>query len=203
MEHKSNGLYTLLIIGAVIATIIIVYLLVGTYYNVPLTSLIPFTTKIEPTTSPQGARIEPSGKKLVPVQKFTLPSGLVLYVVTGKFVSAPAYNAQGILQGDFVINEDPVGHKIPVIMAKKTDKISYTKSTGSFDGKTVVGTEDVETLRTSIVVNAPAQLRIYPITPGKTPTDILVQKVMDGIIGGNWSILGTFTITPNTVGVIQ
>ncbi len=179
--------------------IVVVYLRVATYFHIPLVSLLPSTPLTQrflvPSPTP---RVKPTS-----VQRFTSTNGVVSYNVRGKFVISPTYNALNVLQSDFVIDEDPVSHRISVIMTIKTGKINVGRSQGSLKGTTVWKLEDTESLRQSIQVNAPAQLRLQPVSPTLTAYDLSVQKTMDSIIAGSWSIPVDFVLHPPMVGVVQ
>jgi len=136
------------------------------------------------------------------VQKFIMQKGEVLYVIQGKFVTAPAYNVNHVLQGLFVIDHDPYNHKIQVSMASKTGKITMSTSEGSFNGQTVVSLQDIDTMQKSIKINAPVQLR-YSVGPSKTTSNLSMQAVLDGIIGGSWVIPNGFVLSPSIVGIVK
>ena len=202
MNTDSRWQYILLGVGAFVVVIVIVYLRVATYFNIPLVSLLPLNPLTKSLSPPPTLRI--LKEKPSSVKRLTMKNGAALYIITGKFVTSPTYNAQNILQGDFVIDGDPAGHRIPVVMTSKTDKMTVVRSQGSFDGgKNVVGSEDAESLRQSITAGAPVQLRIYPVAPGELTIDTAVQNVLDGIIAGNWSIPDDFVLHPPMVGLLQ
>lgn len=191
--------YILLAAYAFLVVVVGVYLLVSTYFHIPLVSLLPSLPfmKSAPVASPT------PGIKPTSVQRFTSTNGVVSYAVRGKFVTNPTYNALNVLQSDFVIDEDPSSHRIPVVMTIKTGKINVGRSQGSLQGTTVWKLEDTESLRQSINVNAPAQIRLQPVSPELSAYDLSVQTTMDSIITGNWSIPGDFVLHPPMVGVLQ
>lgn len=203
MNNKSNNLYALLLIGAAVIVIVIMHVIAGTHFNIPLISLLPFNSAIQPVDLQNGVPTQQKGKPPTSVQRFTLTSGVVSYNVRGKFVTNPAYNAQNVLQSDFVIDEDPASHRIPVVMTIKTGKINVGRSQGSLNGTTVWRLEDTESLRQSIKVNAPAQLRLVPVSLALTAYDLSVQKTMNSIMASNWSIPDDFVLHPPMVGVVQ
>jgi hypothetical protein len=201
MNKNSRWQYILVGIGALIV-IIDVFLLVTTYYHVPLETLLPSRSKTKGLSPPPTLAILKAAPS--PVEKLNVKNGMSLYVITGKFVTAPIYNAQNILQGDFVIDKDPAPRKIPVVMTGKTGTISVVRSKGSFDGgKNVVTSESTEHLRLSIKVGAPVQLRIYPVPPATSVNDIPDHKILDNIMAGNWSIPDNFVLRPPMVGLLE
>jgi hypothetical protein len=201
MNNKSNVLYALLLLAALTAVMFMVYVFIGTYHNVPLASLVPVISKTKLVGLPTIVPSSPTGTIMAPIQKFDQPKGL-LYVVTGKFVTAPTYNAKNVLQGYFMMNQDPTFHKILVILGKKTDKITVGTSQGSFNGRTTITSEDVDALQKSIKVNATVQLR-FSIGSEKSANNDALQLVLDGIMKGDWSIPNTFILNPSIVGIIQ
>ena len=192
MNQLPSWKYILLYIG-IFFIILSTFICIGAYFHIPLPFVFTKTASIVSQT--------PIITK--PIQRFTTTKNVKLYVITGKFVTNPTYNAQNVLQGDFVIDNDPTSHRIPVIMTSKTDTITVGRSQGNFDGKTVVGPENTENLRQSITINAPVQLRIYPITTKKTENDMMMQKVMDGLLAGTWSIPDDFVLLPSMVGIVE
>jgi len=206
MNNKSNILYVFLILGAISVVMFMLYLFIGTYNNVPIASLLPFASRKQSATLRDGIPSpspKPANKNLPSVQRIVSSTGLVVYIVQGKFVTAPTYNSIGMLQGDFVIDRDPLSHKIKVIMTSATGKMNVSKSEGSFDGKTLVGTEDGDNIRQSITVNAPVQLRVYSTGSVPSASDKLEQKVLDGIIQGDWSIPDNYILSPPSIGFIE
>ncbi len=199
METNSKWKYILLSIGAFFVIIVIVYLRVAADYHIPLVSLLPSLPfmKSAPVATPT------PGVKPTSVQRFTSSTGMVSYTVRGKFVTTPIYNEQNVLQSEFVIDQDPSAQKIPVIMTIKTGKINVGRSQGNLNGTTVWKLEDTESLRQSIKVNAPVQLRLQPITPTLTPYDLSVKETMDSVMAGYWSIPDDFVLHPMMVGVVQ
>jgi hypothetical protein len=196
MNNKPSRLYTILVIGAVIAVVIMVYLLVGTYFNVPLTSLLPFTSTIQPT--------QPAGKKLTSVKEIAMSNGQYQYVISGKFVTTPEYNRQNILQSDFVIDGDPRANRIPVYMTAKTGKISVGKAPDATFNKIVWAIIPTEELRKAIHLNVPAQLRTW-YSPKKNTIPILsvFHNALEQIMSGEWNMPPDFYLTPTDVVVMQ
>jgi len=205
MNNKTNILYVLLLLVAISVILFMGYLFIGTYHNVPLSSLlalVPKTTSINPQTSP--ASLMPStGAKQTSIQKITLPNGLASYTIRGKFVTQPTYNVRDVLQSYFVIDGDPSSNQILVIMTSRTGKINVGRSKGSLDGVTMWKIEDTESLRKSIKVNAPAQLRINPNMSGDSKTAIYIENVLNGMMNGNWSMPDNFNLNPPMVGVVM
>jgi hypothetical protein len=207
MDSKSRWKYILLAIYAFVVVVVGAYLLASAYFHVPLISLLPFspaTKNISPVSpAPQGT-LPPAGKFTTTnsaARRLTMTNGVPLYIITGKFVTTPAYNTQNLLQGDFVIDGDPGSHRISVIMGSKTDKISVVLSQGSFDSiQNVEESEDTERLRQRITAGTPAQLRMYPAT---SVNDIPGHQVLDEVVVNNWSIPGDFVLRPQIVGLLQ
>ena len=196
---NSKWQYVLLGVAAFLVVVVLVYLRVAASFNIPLVSLLPST----PFTTGSSLISPTPSAKPTSIKRFTSSTGTVSYEVRGKFVTTPMYNAQNVLQSYFVIDQDPSNHRIPVVMTLKTGKINVGRSQGSLTGTTVWKLEDTESLRQSIKVNAPAQLRLQPITSVLTDYDLSVQKTMDSILAGYWSIPEGFVLHPPMVGVIQ
>lgn len=196
MDRNMRWKYILLGVGVFLVVIVLVYLQVAAHFHVPVASLLPSGPR--PLSIPAASPTPTEEPAPPPVQRVTLTNGTVLYIITGEFVTAPAYNTQQVLQGDFVIGNDPT-HIITVVMTGKTDKITVGRFKGSFNGKIVVGLEDTESLRQSITAHMLVQLRISSPAPAKSANDILDQKVMDSIIAGIWSIPKGFILHTSTV----
>jgi len=126
-----------------------------------------------------------------------------MYLITGKFVTTLVYNEQQLLQGDFVIDGDPSSHSIPVVMTRKTGNINVIRTQEKLDGTNAVKPEDTESFRQSIIVNAQIQLRIYSLASEKSANDKIEEKVLDGMIAGNWSIPDDFIIDPPMIVVLK
>jgi hypothetical protein len=200
MNTDSRWKYIFLGVGAFLVVIVIVYFRVASYFHVSVASLLPSGPR--PILIHTASTLPKEEPAPAPVQRFTTANGEAVYVITGRFVTAPAYNAQHLLQGDFVIDKDPLKHKIPVVMISKTDKISVGTSTDSFTGKTTVASETGEQVKSGIVVNSWVQLRVYPLGATKSADYIVEQKVMDNILAGNWSIPDGFVLHPSSLGFI-
>jgi hypothetical protein len=190
-----------IILGISVIAAIIFFINPGAvkYYHVPRVSLLPSgatptVSRVLPPTSPA---VRPTS-----VYSSTTPEGLATYIIKGKFVTNPMYNAQQILQSDFVIDEDPLNHRIPVIMTSKTGKISVIRYQKSSRGTTVLGPEDTDSFRQSVKVNAPVLLHLFLKTPGFSEYDRLIQKVMKDVMGGNWSIPSDFVLYPAIVRIL-
>lgn len=199
MKTDSKWKYLLLGIGAFLVVIVLVYLRVAASFNIPLVSLLPLTplTQSLPSVPPT------PGVKPTSIQRLSASTGTVMYIVLGKFVTTPSYDAQNVLQSDFVIDGDPTSQKIRVVMTIKTGKINVGRAQGSLHGTIVWKLEDTESLRQSIHVNAPAELRLQPISTSLTAYDLSVQKTMDSIMAGYWSVPADFVLHPPMVGVVQ
>ncbi|MCX6791652.1 MAG: hypothetical protein NT149_01275 [Candidatus Gottesmanbacteria bacterium] len=174
MDTKSRWKYVLVAVYAFLVVVVGVYLVVSKYYHVPLASLLPSnpSTKSMPVVSPS-PRVIPTS-----VQRLTSTNGVVSYNVNGKFVTNPTYTAQNLLQSDFVIDEDPSAHRIPVVMTSKTGEINVGRAKGSLMGRIDWKLEDAESLRQSINVDAPAQIRLQPLSSTLTayiPDDLVLH----------------------------
>jgi hypothetical protein len=206
MNNKSNALYIFLAVGAVAVAALMLYLFIGTYRNIPITSLLPlkgFTQQtISPNSTSSGVPFQSTGKSEPSVQRFIAPKGIILYLVQGKFVTTPTINAIGALQADFIIDGDPKNHKIKVIFTGRNGWVVVGRSEGSFSGRTTLKGEHVDTLGASLKANVPVRLRLYPEGSVLSLSDKLEQKVMDGIIKGDWSIPDNFVLNPPGVGII-
>lgn len=206
MNNKSSAFYILLAVGVIAVVALMLYLFIGTYRNIPITSLVPLKGLFQQTANQNNTNnTKPplsTGNGEPSVQRFTAPKGVVMYIVQGKFVSTPTSNAIGALQGDFIIDGDPKNQKIKVLMTGSAGKIQVGRSEGSFSGRTTIGPEDIETLRSLIKANAPVRLRLYPTGPVPSASDKMEQKVMDAIMKGDWSIPNNFILNPPMVGVI-
>jgi hypothetical protein len=197
--------YILLGVGVFLFEIVLISLSVASYFHIPLASLLPSGpwTKSIPISSPTPRTPKEKYIPPPPVRRITIPDGRVMYLITGKFVTNPTYNTQQVLQGDFVIDGDPTSHTIPVVMTSKTGHISVLRTLGSSVGKITAESEDTESFRQSITAPEPAQLRLYTIASGKSANDMIEEKVLDGIIAGNWSIPNDFVIDPPMIVVVQ
>jgi hypothetical protein len=195
MNNVPTWKYALLAGAAMIIVMVVVYLRVAASVTSTPPALLPLTP------SPTLRLVQ---AKLVPIKRLTMTNGAPLYIITGKFVTTPTYNAENILQGDFVIDGDPLNQSIPVVMTKETGEIAVVKSQGSFDGGTnTVVSEDTESFREGLTAGEPIQLRIYPVATVSAADEKAVEKVLDGIIAGNWSLPNDFTLHPPMLGVIQ
>jgi hypothetical protein len=199
MDKNSKWQYILLGAGAFLVVIVIVYFRVSTDYHISLSSLVPSLSFIQtlPFVSSR------PGVKPTSVEGFTTSRGVKWYTVKGKFVTLPVYDTNNVLTSNFVIDGDPDGHRIPVTMTQLSGKVYVERFQGSLNGEAVWNLEDTESLQRSIKVNAPALLRLQPIMEKLAPYDLLVEKVMDGIIAGNWSIPDNFSLSTRMVGVVE
>lgn len=198
MDTKSGWKYVLLGVGALLVVMVIVYLRVSTYFHIPLVSLLPSTplTQSVPIVSPT-PRVKPTS-----VEKVTFGNGQYYFEIRGKFAAKPYYQ-DDILRGEFIINEDPYGLRIPVIMTVKTGTINVGRSKGSFSGTTVWKLEDTEALRLAIKPGEPARLRIQFFSSVLSKQEKLVKATLEGIMNGNWNIPKEFVFNPMMVGVVE
>jgi hypothetical protein len=196
MKTDSKWKYLLLGIGAFLVVIVLFYLRVASSFNIPLVSLLPSIPFMK--NAPAASHTPGVGPKSV--ERYTSPRGIVSYIVIGKFITTPTLE-QNILRSDFVIDEDPTGHKIPVVM----DHTEYfAEFPGSIQGVAVWKRQVAqETISQSIKVNVQAQLRILSVSSPPAPYDMSVQKTMENIMNGSWTVPADFVLHPWMVGVVQ
>ena len=159
MNRDSRWKYILLGTGALLVIIVLVYLQVAAYFNVPVVSLLPSnrSTNASPVVTPLPN--QPNS-----LLRFTSNDGIIQYNVRGRFVTDPTYNQQNLLQSNFVIDGDPLNHEISFVMTAKDRKINVGRYKGSLSGTATYAFENTESLRQSIKMNAPAQLRLRPLS---------------------------------------
>ncbi len=190
--------YILLGVGAFAVVIVVVYLRVATYFNIPLGSLLPslpFTKNLS-LVSPT-PRVKPTS-----VQRLDMVNGTVLYTVKGKFVTTPT-DVSDLFRSDFVIDEDPYKSHIPVYMPSKDAKMNMGKATDSLFRKIVWKLTPTEELRKAIRPNAPALLQIEYYPNQQDPARAVFQPALDRMIQGTWDFPQNFIFVPAGVAVVQ
>jgi len=207
LKNKPLWVSIVLYVLAVAAVSLFSSLAISWYLGVSImppgiVSIVPGPLKKKfspsPTTTPASETIV----KPTSVVKVTLKNGQYYYEIHGKFLNK-AYYQKDILRDEFVIDEDPYNHRLPVIMTAKTGKINVGRSKGSFTGTTVWKLESTEDLKSAIKPTQPAQLRIQFFSTVASEHDRLVKRTLDGIIEGNWSIPEGFVFIPVMVGVVE
>jgi len=194
MDTNTKWKYILLGVGAFLVAIVIIYLRVAAYFHIPVISLLPplpfATTTPSSTTRPTS------------VVKTTLDKGGFYFDIHGKFPAKPYY-LKDTLRGEFVIDEDPYGSRIPVIMTAKTGKINVGRAQGSLAGTTVWRLEDTEALRLAVKPGGPASLRIQFFTPVLSEYETMINAALENITRGNWNIPKDFVFVPVSVAVVE
>jgi hypothetical protein len=198
MDKNSRRQYILLGAAAFVVVIVIVYLRIAAYYKIPLGSFgIPKkTTQVSSTSGVKPTSIEPYTSR-----------GATSYIVRGAFVTTPVFEQQKIgstavkvLRSDFVIDEDPGNHIIPVFM----DKTMYLgRFPGSLQGAAVWKVESREIIRRTIKMNAPAELRLVPNSVAPSAYDQSVDETIKNIMAGKWIVPDNLVLHPFMVGVVQ
>jgi hypothetical protein len=156
-----------------------------------------------PRSGGTGAPQTTPGKKPKSVIKSVLKDGRAVYTLYGVFATAPAYNPVNILEGTFVIDEDPKARRIPIIMTMRDAKINVGTAKESLHKDIVWNLESTESLRGKIQTGEAGMLRLYAVDKTNSAYDTGVERVMNSIIEGYWNIPDDFVLHPPMVGVIQ
>lgn len=212
MDKRRAATYVVLYLVAVLAVAALSYLAISAYFGLPAVSPIsrivpaplrhilpqPVKKKLFPSPTPLATH----GEKPTSVEKVALKNSQYFFEVRGKFAAKPYYQSD-ILRGEFIIDQDPNGSRIPVIMTAKTGKINVGRSQGTLSGTTVWKLEDTEELRQAIKPGGPARLRIQFFSAILSEHDKLVKATLEGVMNGNWNIPEGFVFIPVMVGVVE
>jgi hypothetical protein len=201
MDKKQLLLSILLYLGAIVIVFVISYIALGRFLgirpNIPFLSNLPLL--------PSATPMPPGGSEALKkaVVKTTLANGGYFYSINGRFGVAPYYQGE-ILRGEFVIDGDTTGTRIPVLMTSRTGNMNFGTFKGSYTGDSTWSLVPTDLVKASVTTAKPAQLRlVYQANQKLTEFDRTVINALDKMAAGTFSVPEQFVLIPVMVGVVQ